>query len=103
MALVQAHAEGNQVMIDDARQGLAALSTMDILSGLYQFGQVLSSVNLDEEQKKAIEEELVSGTSPEMTAAIQHVGRALLIAKSRLSSERSPHSPRPLIPTLLPF
>ena len=51
MALVEAHASGDPDMIEQARQGLALVSTMDILQGLYQFGQILNKASLSTDQK----------------------------------------------------
>jgi hypothetical protein len=84
MALVEAHASGNPSTIEQARQGLAPVSTRDILQSLYRFGQILNRANLRPEQVTAIEEELeISAASPEMTAAVQNVGRAILIERSQ--------------------
>lgn len=84
MALVEAYAGGNQNMIDQARQGLVPVSTRDILYSLHLFSQMLSKAKLRPEQTAAIEEELrVDAGSPEMTAAVQHVGWALLIERNQ--------------------
>lgn len=84
MALVEAHTSGNRSMIEQARQGLAPVSTIDILQSLYGFGQMLNRVSLTPEQTAAIEEELeATAESPEMTAAVQNVGRAILIVRSQ--------------------
>lgn len=84
MALIEAYASGDGSMIEQARQGLAPLSTMDILYGLHQFGQLLNRATLTPEQTAAIEKELaVTVGGPEMTAAVQNVGRALLIDRSQ--------------------
>ncbi len=84
MALVEAHTSGNRSMIEQARQGLAPVSTIDILQSLYRFGQMLNRVSLTPEQTAAIEEELeATAESPEMTAAVQNVGRAILIVRSQ--------------------
>jgi hypothetical protein len=84
MALVEAHASGNQSMIEQARNGLVPVSTMDILHSLYRFGQMLNRASLTPEHAAAIEEELeVRAGSPEMTAAVQNVGRAILIERSQ--------------------
>jgi hypothetical protein len=84
MALVESHTSGDRGMIEQARQGLAPVSTLDILQSLYRFGQVLNNVSLTPEQAAAIEEEIeATVANPEMTAAIQNVGRAILIQRSQ--------------------
>ena len=83
MALVQAYAEDNQVMVDQARQGLSGVGTKEMLLSLYQFGQILNRANLGAEQTAVIEAELsAEGRTPEMTAAIQGVGRAVLLDRT---------------------
>jgi hypothetical protein len=84
MKLVEAHASGDSSMIEQARQGLAPVSTMDVLHSLYQFGQILNRATLTPEQTAAIAEKVaVTAETPEMTAAVQNVGRALLIDRSQ--------------------
>ncbi len=85
VALVEAHATGNPSMIERARQGLAPVATMDVLQGLYEFGQILNrnQVNLTPKQAAIIDEELeTTAGSPEMAAAVQYVGRAILIERT---------------------
>jgi hypothetical protein len=83
MALVEAYASGDQAMIDQARQHLTPVSTKDVIWSLYRFGQILSRAALRPEQTEAIEEELqVTAESPEMTAAIQNIGKAILIDRN---------------------
>ncbi len=43
MALVAAYASGDQAAIDQVRQDLAPVSTVDLLQSLYRFGQLLDS------------------------------------------------------------
>jgi hypothetical protein len=84
MALVDAYASGDQNMIEQARQGLAPVPTTAILESLYRLGQLLGKAGLTPEQTAAMEEELeVTADSPEMTAAVQNVGRAILIERSQ--------------------
>ncbi len=84
MALVEAHASGSQGMIDSARQRLVPVSTMDILQSLYRFGQMLNKASLTPEQTATIEKELTAtAENPEMAAALQNVGRAILIDRSQ--------------------
>ena len=84
MALVEAYGSGDQSMVEQARQALAPVPTTVILESLYRLGQLLSRASLTPEQTAAIEEELeVTADSPEMTAAVQNVGRAILIERSQ--------------------
>jgi hypothetical protein len=83
MALVQAYAADNRSMIEEVRQELAPVPTLEILRGLYQFGQILNKANLRPEQTAAIKEELEATTGdPDMMTAVQHVGQAILIERS---------------------
>lgn len=71
-------------MIEQARERLVPVSTTDILESLHRFGQVLGRASLTPEQVAAIEEELKApASSPEMTDAIQNVGRAILLERSQ--------------------
>jgi hypothetical protein len=84
MALVEAYASCNRNMIERARQELVPVATIDILQSLYRFGQLFNKARLSPEQLAVIEEELsATAAGPELTAAIQHVGRAILIERSQ--------------------
>lgn len=84
MALVEAYAAEDHSMVEHARQGLAPVSTRDMLQSLSQFGQILNKIDLKPEQSAAIDEELeATAGTPEMTAAVQSVGRAILIERSQ--------------------
>lgn len=94
MALVEANASGDQGMIEQARQGLVPVSTIDILQSLYLFGQLIGKAGLTPDQTATItatitEELEVTAESPEMTAAIQNIGRAILIDRNRPSLENA--------------
>jgi hypothetical protein len=85
MALVEAFARGDEAAIDVARNKLVSIETRDIFHSLYKFGQVLNRANIDLERTAAvIESELnVEGKTSEMTAAIIHVGRAILLVRTQ--------------------
>ncbi|HUC59718.1 MAG TPA: hypothetical protein VMA95_20125 [Streptosporangiaceae bacterium] len=84
MALVEAHAAGDLHAVEEARQGLAPVKTIDILHSLFRFGQILDRANLSAEQTAIVEEELkITADSPEMAVAVATVGRALLIERSQ--------------------
>lgn len=86
MALVEAYAKDDQTLIDRARGGLASVTTMDVLSSLLQFGTLLNRACTSTESLDLIRGELdVSGSTPEMTNAVRHLGRALFIDRTRES------------------
>lgn len=83
-ALVQAHVSDDQNLIDQAREGLSPIPTMEILESLYRFGQILNGANLSTDQTRTIEVELATTTgSSEITEAVEHIGRAILVERTQ--------------------
>jgi hypothetical protein len=82
--LVEAYSSSDQSMIELARRELAPVSTMEILQSLYSLGQLLGKATLTPEQTATLAQELeVAADSPEMTAAVQNIGRAILMERSQ--------------------
>jgi hypothetical protein len=78
-SLISAVADENQTAVAECRQALDPVSTMDVLYGLAQFGQVISP-GITTEHRAVITEVLnaVDG-SPDVQAAVRKMGWAVLV------------------------
>jgi len=84
--LIEAYANRDATSVERARQLLVPASTSEIFDGLYRFGQFLAQADLNPEQIEIITEILAGEFgSPEMTAAVRGVGRALLLERTELA------------------
>ena len=83
VALIGAYAAGDERLIEQGRQALAPVSTKEMFYSLGKFSQSFNKRNLTNQQILLINEKLASYTgSSEMMAAVQNVGRAILIERN---------------------
>ncbi len=83
VALIGAYAAGDERLIEQGRQALAPVSTKEMFYSLSKFSQSFNKWNLTNQQILLINEKLASYTgSSEMMAAVQNVGRAILIERN---------------------
>ena len=83
VALIGAYAAGDERLIEQGRQALAPVSTKEMFYSLGKFSQSFNKWNLTNQQILLINEKLASYTgSSEMMAAVQNVGRAILIERN---------------------
>jgi hypothetical protein len=80
LALAEAYRSEDPGTVAQARQNLAAVSTMDMLQGLFRFGQIISPALKPEQQDVVREELAATDGGVAIKAAVERVGAALFIS-----------------------